>query len=313
MYRQFALLALIASSTLSAQDIVREVRAAIAANNFSAGEGLIEKYKANRGVTPEMIEAVSWLGRGALAAKQFDSAYGYAEKARALSLEQLKKRKLDAEPHVPLALGASMEVQAHVLAAKGERGEAVTFLRRELAIYRDTSIRIRIQKNIHLLSLEGKPAPALEVAAFLGPKPVPLAQLKGKPVLLLFWAHWCSTCKSQIPALVKLASEYAPRGLKIVGPSQHYGYTADNENASPKQETAHIESIRKQFYSALPPMPVPISEENFKNYGASTTPTLVFVDSKGIVSLYHPGAMTYDELVAATKKAFNSPDISGIR
>src|SRR5688572_4400984 len=114
MYRQFALLALIASSTLSAQDIVREVRAAIAANNFAAGEGLIEKYKASRGVTPEMIEAVSWLGRGALAAKQFDSAYGYAEKARELSLAQLKKRKLDAEPHVPLALGASMEVQAHV-------------------------------------------------------------------------------------------------------------------------------------------------------------------------------------------------------
>jgi thioredoxin-related protein len=49
-------------------------------------------------------------------------------------------------------------------------------------------------------------------------------------------------------------------------------------------------------------MPVPISEENLKNYGASTTPTLVFVDPKGIVRLYHPGAMSQAELVAGVQK-----------
>ena len=125
-----------------------------------------------------MIEAVSWLGRGSLAAKSYDNAYKYAEQARELSLEQLKRRKLDAETHLPLALGASIEVQAHVLAAKGERGEAVAFLRRELDTYRSTSIRTRIQKNLHLLSLEGKPAPGLETKTWLGPKPVRLRNSK---------------------------------------------------------------------------------------------------------------------------------------
>jgi thioredoxin-related protein len=41
---------------------------------------------------------------------------------------------------------------------------------------------------------------------------------------------------------------------------------------------------------------VPLSEENFKSYGASTTPTVVLVDREGMVRLYHPGQMTMAEI-----------------
>lgn len=301
MYRRFAFALLLASATCAAQDIVRDVRAAIAANDFRSGEALVSKFKNGQGATPELIEAVSWLGRGALAAKQYDQAYGYAQQARDMALAKLKTRKLDAETHLPLALGASIEVQSHVMAAKGDLGEAVEFLRRELAAYRGTSIRTRIQKNLHLLSLEGKPAPALDIRKWVGPKPVPLAELKGRPVLLFLWAHWCSTCKSQLPDLERFVSEYGPKGLAVVGPTQHYGYTVEGQSATPEQETAHIDEVRKQFYSGLP-MSVPISDENIKNYGVSTTPTLVLIDPKGIVRLYRPGRMSYDELNAVMKK-----------
>ena len=244
---------------------------------------------------------MSWLGRGALAVKQLDRADMYAVRARQLALEQLSHRKLDAEPHLPLALGASIEVQAQVMADRGERGEAVVFLRRELKTYWLTSIQARIQKNIHLLSLEGKPAPALDVRYWLGAKPVPLDLLRGKPLILFFWAHWCSDCKRVAPDLARLAAEYASTGLLVIGPTQRYGYVAGGVDASPLQETAYIDSIRKEFYSVLAGMPAPVSEENFRNYGASTTPTLVFVDRKGIVRLYHPGAMSYAELAAQVK------------
>jgi hypothetical protein len=43
-------------------------------------------------------------------------------------------------------------------------------------------------------------------------------------------------------------------------------------------------------------MSAPISDENFKVYGASTTPTLVLVDKAGVVRMYHPGRMSYEEL-----------------
>jgi thioredoxin-related protein len=50
-------------------------------------------------------------------------------------------------------------------------------------------------------------------------------------------------------------------------------------------------------------MPVPLSQQNFKTYGASTTPTLVVLNRTGQVALYHPGAMPYEELRAAVQKA----------
>jgi thiol-disulfide isomerase/thioredoxin len=285
----------------AAQDIVKDVRSAIAQNNFAAAESLIQKYKAEQGTTPEMVEAISWLGRGALAARQLDRADAYATEAHKLALEQLKRRNLDAEPHLPLALGASIEVQAQVMAGRGERSEAVAFLRNELKTYLATSIRARIQKNIHLLSLEGKPAPALDVSQWLGPKPLPLAGLRGKALLLFFWAHWCADCKQQAPDLVRLAAEYGPKGLLIIGPTQRFGYVAGGRDAPPQQETAYIDSVRKEFYSALANMPVPVSEENFKAYGATSSPTLVLVDRNGIVRMYHPGAMPYRDLAAGVK------------
>ena len=48
---------------------------------------------------------------------QYDQAAAYAKETKTLALEQLKQRPLDAEPHLPLALGAALEVQSQVLAA----------------------------------------------------------------------------------------------------------------------------------------------------------------------------------------------------
>jgi thiol-disulfide isomerase/thioredoxin len=283
----------------SAQDLVKDVRLAIDDKNLTLADDLVKRYKATKGATPEMIEAESWLARGALGLRQLDRAEIYAAQVQKLALAQLSRRKLDAEPHLPLALGASIEVQAGVMAARGERGEAVLFLQRELKTYWTSSMRARIQKNINLLSLEGKPAPALDVSHWLGLQPVPLDRLRGKPLILFFWAHWCSDCKRVAPDLARLAATYAPKGLVVIGPTQHYGYVAGGVEAPPQQETAYIDFIRHQFYASLAAMPVPVSEENFKDYGASTTPTLVFVDRKGIVRQYHPGTMSYAEMVSA--------------
>ncbi|HOK44380.1 MAG TPA: TlpA disulfide reductase family protein [Bryobacteraceae bacterium] len=292
-----------AQLTAASAAIVADVRAAIARGDFALAEKHIETYRQANGVTAEMIEAHSWLGRGALAAKQFDKAEAYAAETRKLALEQLKNRKLDDDKYLPIALGASIEVQANVLAERGERSAAVAFLQRELEAWRDTSIRTRIQKNLNLLTLEGKPAPPLDIAEWLGPKPVPLNALKGRVVLLYFWAHWCPDCKALVPALVKLQSEYGGRGLTIVGPTQRYGYTRRGEEASPEEELKYIDEVRRSVYAGLKDMPVPVSEENFKQYGASTTPTLVLLDAEGIVRLYHPGLMSYEALSRAVESA----------
>lgn len=294
--RGIVLILAAAAAFAQTRNLVQDVRAAIAADDFAKAEAQISEYQSARGVTSEMLEALSWLGRGALAAKRYEQAEAYASKTREMCLEMLKSRPLDADRNLPIALGAAIEVLAQAAAAKGERSAAVSFLQEQLAIYRNTSIRTRIQKNINLLTLEGKPAPPLETGEYLGPRPVPLVQLKGRPVLLFFWAHWCGDCKQQAPVLAKLMAEYGKAGLTIVGPTQRYGYVAGGKEAGSAEEVAYIDQVRRQFYGELGEMSVPVSEENFQNYGSSTTPTLVLVDAGGIVRLYHPGHMSYEEL-----------------
>jgi thiol-disulfide isomerase/thioredoxin len=189
-----------------------------------------------------------------------------------------------------------------VLAARGERTQAVALLQSALKTYGNTSIRARLQKNLNLLSLTGKPGPALKEDRYLGAKSPALAELKGSPVLLFFWAHWCGDCKAEAPIITQLRSEFAPQGLKVLGPTRLYGYTAQVEHASASDELAYIDAVRHRFYGGLLDMPVPISKYNFDTYGASTTPTLVLLDRAGKVAMYHPGALPYEELKAEIEK-----------
>src|SRR5579864_8460185 len=282
--------------------IIEDVRTSLAQNSFATAESQLNSYRNQRGVTPEYLEAYSWMAREALTAGQNDQAAAYAKQTKTLVLEQLKQRPLDAESHLPAALGAALEVQAQVLAARGQRTQAVALLQTALQTYGKTSIRARLQKNLNLLSLEGKPAPALKEDQFLGAKPPALAQLKGSPVLLFFWAHWCGDCKAEAPIITQLRSEFAPRGLAVLGPTRLYGYTAQIENAAPSDELAYIDAVRHRFYAGLLDMAVPISKYNFDTYGASTTPTLVLLDREGKVAMYHPGAMPYGELRTEIEK-----------
>ncbi len=276
--------------------LISSVRASIAKGDFRAGERLVGEYRAARGVTPEMLEALSWLGRGALAAKRFEQADEYARQTYDLATATLKPLELDVEPHLPIALGAAIEVRAQASAQTGARSEAVAFLQRELASYKATSIAKRIQKNLNLLSLEGTPAPPLDLSESLGRTPIPLSALKGKVVLLFFWAHWCSDCKLQGPVLEQLAGKYGPQGLTVLAPTQRYGYVAGGRSATPGDERQHIAQVRNTHYAFLQENAVALAEANHLRYGVSTTPTLVLLDRQGRVQLYHPGRMAVAEL-----------------
>ena len=280
--------------------IVDNVRFALAQNNFSAAESALNSYRVQQGVTAEYLEAYSWLGRAALDQGQYDQAAAYAKQTKGLVLEQLKQRSLDADPHLPIALGAALEVQSQVLAERGQRTQAVALLQAALRTYGNTSIHDRLQKNLNLLLLQGKLAPALKSEESLGAK-VP-AQLKGSPVLLFFWAHWCADCKAEAPIITQLRSEFSRKGLQVIGPTRLYGYTAQIEHASASDELRYIDAVRHRFYAGLLDMPVPISKYNFDTYGASTTPTLVLLDRAGKVAMYHPGALPYDQLRAEIEK-----------
>ncbi|MGE0865224.1 MAG: TlpA family protein disulfide reductase [Vicinamibacterales bacterium] len=284
------------------QTIVQKVRAAIAQNDFAGAEKLVLDDMAAHGTTPIAVEAFSWLGRGAVAAKDYGAAMTYAARTYEIVEEQLKTRKLDDEARLPIALGAAIEVTALATAGQGGRSDAVLYLRRELDTYKGTSIVERLNKNVNLLSLEGSPAFPVDSPKWIGAAPPAMASLKGKPVILYLWAHWCPDCKAQGPVLEALLEKYKSTGLTLVAPTKFYGYVAKRQPAGPDEELTYLTGVRDSDYPWMKNIPVPISEQIFAQYGVSTTPTLVLIDRAGNVSRYNPGQLTAEQLEPLIQK-----------
>ena len=290
--------------------IVDLARDAIAQNDFAKAEKLVLEDMAANGTTPIAIEAFSWLGRGAVAAKRYDEAMTYASRTYEIVEEQLKTRKLDDEPRLPIALGAAIEVQALTLMGQNRRSEGLMLLQREIERFKDTSIVMRLNKNINLLSLEGQPALPWASTEWLGPKPPTAAELKGKPVILFLWAHWCGDCKKQGPILNALVEKYKSAGIVVLAPTQRFGYAEKRRPVGPAEELKYIEQVRDEFYPWMKTVSAPISDEVYMRYGVSTTPTYVMIDRDGKVSTYLPGQPTSEQLEPLIKKII---EVSGSR
>jgi cytochrome c biogenesis protein CcmG/thiol:disulfide interchange protein DsbE len=301
MIRRFALLLPLALFAPAQQvSLINTVRKLIDQHDVAGAERVARSWQANHPASPELAAALTWVARGALAAKNLDQADALAGEAGKMASRFLIGQKLDDDPWLPTAVGASIEIHAQVLGARGERPEAIAYLQSQLKQFAGTSLPERIRKNINLLDLEGKPAPPLDLSAaqWLGAKPPSLAGLRGHPVLLFFWAHWCSDCKAEVGIIANLQRTFGPQGLVVVGPTRLYGYVAGGEDAPPAKEKTYIEEVRQRYYAGLPGMTVPLSAANFIAYGASTTPTLVLIDRAGVVRYYHPGAVPEAELSA---------------
>jgi len=303
---RIALLLLLCLSAAAQTSIVNAVRESIAKKDLAGAEQIARAYQSRNGPRPDLAAAISWLARASLEARNYDRADAFATEAGNMATQLLRGGKLDNDPWLPTAVGASIEVHAQVLAARGERAEGVAYLQRQLKLYGATSLAERIRKNINLLSLEGKPAPPLDSPQWIGAPRVPtLASLRGKPVLLFFWAHWCSDCKAEVAILAELRKRFAAQGLSVIAPTKLYGYVAGGEDAPPDKEKSYIEQVRTRFYGPLSDVPAPLSASNFVTYGASSTPTLVLIDRAGVVRWYHPGSATEADLTARVRSVLS--------
>ncbi len=82
---------------------------------------------------------------------------------------------------------------------------------------------IRVEKTDYVPPkvplIPGAPAPNFSFRDFLTGQTIALSELRGKVVLLDFWATWCPPCMASLPKLVEVYREFHPRGFEIVGVS----------------------------------------------------------------------------------------------
>lgn len=276
------------SAAAGAGELVRVVRLKLSAGDLASGMAAVEEYKKKNGVDVEYLDAVGWLARGAEMLRQPEVAANY--------VAELRREIREEKPELVIPLGAAIEVEGKLRAAREGRGSALHFLADELARAKDTALRARISKNINLLSLEGQPAPELNLTNFIGPTPPSLASLKGKPVLLFLWAHWCGDCKDQAATVRRVLEKYRAQGLVVIAPTRLYGTGAENKPATPAEEKEQIKKVWAESYAGLESVPVPIDTEMMVRYGVSATPTFALVDRKGVVRFYSPTRLAEAEL-----------------
>tara|TARA_B100001146_G_C16136923_1_gene414974 strand:- start:311 stop:1189 length:879 start_codon:yes stop_codon:yes gene_type:complete len=288
---------------MAISELVNQMRDMAWAEEVDAAQTLLQQQRGHHDQTsPEWLVAASWLGRGASFAQRWDVAEQYAREAYDGSSALLNDREVDLERQLPAALGAGIEVLGRVQDARGDRSGAVEFLRAQHETYKGTSIETRLQKNILLLSLEGQPFPVIDVEHYLGEQVLSPDSLKGKVVVAYFWAHWCPDCKQQLPILDQLYEQYGEGDLAIIGPTQLYGYIARGQNATPAEELEYLRGAYQEQFPVPEWMSVPVSQQSFLDFGISTTPTLVIIDREGVVDLYNPGTLSYEELSAQVER-----------
>jgi hypothetical protein len=270
-----------------AADLVRLVRFKLSAGDLASGIAAVEDYRKATGVDAEYLDAVGWLARGA-------EMLGRPELARRYVVE-LRREIPDEKEGLLGPYGAAIEVWSRLMAAREGRGPAIRYLRGELDRARASSLRSRITKNINLLSLEGSPAPPLAEGNWISGPALGLDSLRGKPVLLYFWAWGCGDCKAQSVSLGRVWEKYRGTDLQLITATRLYG-TVENKPATPDEERAEIEKVWKELYPGLVGVGTLISTETMERYGVSATPTFALVDREGLVRLYAPTRLSEEEL-----------------
>ena len=132
-------------------------------------------------------------------------------------------------------------------------------------------------------------APALNVYDREG-NPVSLTDMKGKPVIINFWATWCGPCKSELPAFQQAYETY---GEDIVF------MMVDMVSGRTETKKGAIEYIDGQGYTF--PLYFDEDETAVVSYDITAVPATFVIDAKGQVVESHVGAMSYDALEALIK------------
>jgi peroxiredoxin len=144
-----------------------------------------------------------------------------------------------------------------------QRGGSEVLLSAQLAPLPDTDEMLRLDKV-------GAPAPNWKgVAPVSGPLPAGLHELKGRVVVLDFWATWCMACRMSVPKLAAWQAKFGAQGLSVIG------ITDD-----PVAEASQAANSFGMRYAAIGSDE---SADTQRAFGVRALPTVFVIDKRGVI------------------------------
>lgn len=218
---------------------------------------------------------------------------GDQEKAE-VALKTLRDRSLPVQSHG--VYYRAVDELIKYLIETNRKPEALALHRQTLAKIR-TDFKSRSQQDYIFNKFEkresqyrilGEAAPDLvSVASWMPGTARPISSLKGKVILLDFWATWCGPCLEAFPSLRKWNKDYKDDGLEIFGVTRLYNSANGGTNAKLK-ELDFISEFKKTHQLTYS-IAVALDQENQLLYGATAIPTAILIDRKGIIRYVESG------------------------
>ncbi|MBN1520963.1 MAG: TlpA family protein disulfide reductase [Candidatus Aureabacteria bacterium] len=115
--------------------------------------------------------------------------------------------------------------------------------------------------------LVGEKAPEIDVVEWINSDPLTLGELKGKIVILDFWATWSISCRVSLPHIQELYAKYKPEGVVILSLTR-------------ERKIEYIENFVKKNEMKNP---IGISDTTESKYGVKNVPAAVIIDREGKV------------------------------
>jgi peroxiredoxin len=159
----------------------------------------------------------------------------------------------------------------------GKSKEAVEWYQRLAQEKTGTPSSEKAQGALRRLDMKGKPF--VLTGAGLGGGSIDTRQLRGKVVLVFYWATWCQPCQADLPALRALYQQYKARGFEIVGVCLDIPY------GNQKEQVAQLQKYLADNKATWPQIfePGGLDSKPAVNYGVFSLPTMFLVDERGNV------------------------------
>jgi peroxiredoxin len=133
----------------------------------------------------------------------------------------------------------------------------------------------------------GKPAADFTLKDVNG-KEVSLSSLRGKTVLLDFWATWCEPCRRAMPDIKAAYDAFHAKGLEVV-------CVDFSESAAVAQK--YFEENQYPYFNLIDP-----GQKTFNNYGGGGIPKTLLIDRDGVVRFFQQGFNTNENFLAEIRK-----------
>ncbi len=269
---------------------------------LSEAENRLREYAAAQPQTAEdRYTLENWLTVSYFNAKDFDKALPHAQQLWMAAQSAAKeKRTFARDAMLNDAVLSLSEIQLK-LNKRDDAIASVQELRRlaislpsgnlyKLALRRLLQIDPNVDffKSVEQLTPTGGTPPDFTAVEWIDGGPTKLVALRGRVVLLDFWATWCGPCRATLPRFEKFYQQYKDKGFVVVGLTKFQG-DQEGKRLTRPQELDYLRDFKKKF-GVTYEFAISDTDDNDLNYAVSSIPTTFLIDRNGRVRFISIGS-----------------------